>query len=48
MGISLIDLFTRAEDIPVDLLTDDLSETVPTSVKEGGHSVDVEIAKFKC
>lgn len=46
MGISLMDLFTRADDIPVDLLTDDLNETMPTSVREGGHSVDVEIANL--
>lgn len=38
MGISLTDLFTRTDDIPVDLLTGALDETTPAPKAEGGRS----------
>lgn len=45
MGISLTDLFTRADDIPVDLLVSDPDVNAPAPESEGGHSsLDIEIA----
>lgn len=45
MGISLTDLFTQADDIPVDLLVNDADENAPAPEVEGGHStLDIEIA----
>lgn len=47
MGISLTDLFTRADDIPVDLLVSDPEENAPAPDSEGGHStLDMEIASL--
>lgn len=47
MGISLTDLFTRADDIPVDLLVSDSEENAPAPEAEGGHSsLDIEIASL--
>ena len=47
MGISLTDLFTQAEDIPVDLLVNDSDENSPAPEVEGGHSsLDIEIASL--
>ncbi|MEY8420483.1 helix-turn-helix domain-containing protein [Oscillospiraceae bacterium 44-5] len=47
MGISLTDLFTQADDIPVDLLVSDSEENAPAPETEGGHSsLDVEIASL--
>ena len=45
MGISLTDLFTRTDDIPVDLLTGSLGEAAPTPHAESGRgSLDDELA----
>lgn len=45
MGITLTDLFTRADDIPIDLLVGDADENAPAPETEGGQStLDVEIA----
>lgn len=45
MGISLTDLFTQADDIPVDLLVNDPDVNAPAPESEGGHSsLDIEIA----
>lgn len=45
MGISLTDLFTRTDDIPVDLLTGALDEKTPAPKVEGGRSgLDDELA----
>lgn len=45
MGITLTDLFTQADDIPVDLLVGDADENAPAPETEGGQStLDVEIA----
>lgn len=47
MGISLTDLFTQADDIPVDLLVNDGNENVPAPEAESGHSsLDFEIASL--
>lgn len=37
MGISLTDLFTRTDDIPVDLLIGDQDETAPAPKAESGR-----------
>lgn len=45
MGISLTDLFTRTDDIPVDLLAGGLGEAAPTPHTESGRgSLDDELA----
>lgn len=45
MGISLTDLFTRTDDIPVDLLTGTSNEITPTLKQEGRRSgLDDELA----
>ena len=47
MGLSLTDLFTQADDIPVDLLAHDTEENAPAPESEGGHStLDMEIASL--
>lgn len=47
MGISLMDLFTQADDIPVDLLVNGENENVPAPETESGHSsLDFEIASL--
>ena len=45
MGITLTDLFTRTDDIPVDLLTEGLDETTPAPKAGSGRSgLDNELA----
>lgn len=47
MGITLTDLFTRTDDIPVDLLTDGLDEATPAPRAESGRSnLDDELASI--
>lgn len=47
MGISLTALFTRTDDIPVDLLTSSLDKAAPTLHAESGRSVlDDELASI--
>ena len=47
MGISLTDLFTRTDDIPVDLLTDGLDVATPAPKVEGGRrDLDDELASI--
>ena len=45
MSITLTDLFTRTDDIPVDLLTEGLDETTPAPKAGSGRSgLDNELA----
>lgn len=47
MGITLTDLFTRTDDIPVDLLTDGLDEATPAPrAKSGRSNLDDELASI--
>ena len=47
MGISLTDLFTRTDDIPVDLLTDSLDKVTPAPKAGGGRrNLDDELASI--
>lgn len=47
MSITLTDLFTRTDDIPVDLLTEGLDETTPAPKAGSGRSgLDIELAAF--
>lgn len=47
MGISLTDLFTRTDDIPVDLLIGDQDETAPAPKAESGRGgLDDELASI--
>lgn len=47
MGMTLTDLFTVADDIPIDLLVDDMSESASALGSESGRdSLDTELASL--